>query len=98
MRIFSATLGLWSMSSTRRPRWPATAAQNSPAAPAPMTMASQSVWSLAKRSAFPGEGEGQLPQEAPGHVVAQHAVAFGPGLRAVDGGAEQVVQEGVVGR
>jgi len=37
---FSATLGAWSISNTRRPRWPATPAQNKPAAPAPMTTAS----------------------------------------------------------
>jgi hypothetical protein len=40
MRIFSATLSAWSISSTRAPRCPACAAQNRPAAPAPITTTS----------------------------------------------------------
>jgi hypothetical protein len=36
MRIFSATLSLWSMTKTFKPACPATPAQNNPAAPAPM--------------------------------------------------------------
>src|SRR5450830_1674369 len=41
MRIFSASLRACSISSTRRPRCPICAAHIIPAAPAPMTMASQ---------------------------------------------------------
>jgi hypothetical protein len=41
IRILRPGSGEWSMSKTRRPRWPATAAQNIPAAPAPMTIASK---------------------------------------------------------
>src|SRR6185369_350235 len=41
MRIFSATLSLWSTSSTFNPDCPARPAQNSPAAPAPMTATSK---------------------------------------------------------
>jgi len=40
MRIFFPGSALWSTSSTLRPRWPAMAAQNMPAAPAPITIAS----------------------------------------------------------
>src|SRR5436190_8522845 len=40
MRIFSAIFSAWSSSRTRTPSWPARAAQNSPAAPAPTTTAS----------------------------------------------------------
>ncbi len=35
MRIFSATFSLWSSTKTFKPNWPATPAQNRPAAPAP---------------------------------------------------------------
>ena len=35
MRIFSATFSLWSSTKTLKPNWPATPAQNRPAAPAP---------------------------------------------------------------
>jgi hypothetical protein len=41
IRIFRPGSGEWSMSSTRRPRWPARAAQSIPAAPAPMMIASK---------------------------------------------------------
>jgi len=40
MRIFSAMRSKWSISSTLNPCWPARAAQNNPAAPAPTTTAS----------------------------------------------------------
>src|SRR5690606_15051769 len=41
IRIFSARRGQWSSTATRRPRCPATDAQNSPAAPAPSTIRSK---------------------------------------------------------
>ena len=41
MRIFSPIVSAWSISATFRPRCPARAAQNSPAAPAPIMIASK---------------------------------------------------------
>src|SRR5690606_28720252 len=96
MRFFSATRSAWSISSTFSPRWPASAAQKRPAAPAPMTTASKRA--AGAGSALPDKGELQLLEEAVGHVVAHHAVALGPQPRALDGGAEQVVEERVVRR
>jgi hypothetical protein len=43
IRIFLPGASAWSSSSTRLPRWPAVEAHISPAAPAPMMMASNSV-------------------------------------------------------
>src|SRR5207237_4843998 len=87
MRIFSAIFSLWSTSSTFRPRWPAMPAQKRPAAPAPMTTASNAA------SAFPDEGELELPEESIGNIVAQHTVVPRPRLVALDGRAEQVIEE-----
>ncbi|GCB03451.1 hypothetical protein PSUB009319_10820 [Ralstonia sp. SET104] len=43
MRIFSASLVAWSISTTRAPRCPATAAHIIPAAPAPITATSHRI-------------------------------------------------------
>jgi hypothetical protein len=70
MRIFSATLSLWSSSSTFSPRWPATPAQNRPAAPAPtITTSSNSIHGAAVYAGQPqaprqsGGGSGGAPLE-----------------------------------
>ncbi len=51
MRIFSATLSLWSINSTCKPRWAATPAQNRPAAPAPTITTSKLCMGGSVRSA-----------------------------------------------
>src|SRR5512134_929827 len=94
MRIFSASLSAWSISSTRAPRWPATAAHIMPAAPAPITIASHGPRFIGGTVREPG-GDPQVPRgsrgvQESGTPVGCGSVAYGV-VRHVD--AHQVAVE-----
>src|SRR5690606_13378492 len=77
MRIFSARRSAWSTSTTRRPRWPATAAVIMPAAPAPITATSKSASAMRWRASVFFQAVDVIPLFAIGSDVAGQAVNIG---------------------